>query len=464
MSSTLLSALPVSMPVKTREVYLPEPIATDGLYAFTAEMLPNSETEWAQQFFRAFPDRPARERLLILEGQSQYGALNHFSACLTRALEHRGHEARCINVYQNAQSSQQLAEALKHFQPTALLSFNGVHESITLQNNRSIGQHLGIPSISWFVDHHFVQFPRIVHQDYKEKINAYAIIDAMHSTLHRSLPTGLEAMNVPLRIGGYPNFDRMQPYAGRSAQILVPSSYAPLREKQAKLRFPRFPQLEALCHAAMDYLIASPEHRADAFLLDGLEKMGIPLTDISAAHFMELYVNIHHGAEMYWRETLLKAARNIPLTLCGNGWHKADFISDKWTVFTPQEGAGLMQWPCETQMVWNIFPMFPTTGHDRIFNATANGALLLTEHKDWLAHEYGDSLAWVPQQPEAVEDCLQHVLNTPVEARATQARAAQAITLNRHTFLNSVLGIEQVLEQYALRNALSQPVSLLANV
>lgn len=437
-----------------------------GQSLFQLKALPETEAAWVSAVLPQLPPRLTTERFFLVEGSSQYGALNYFVHCLAKALRHRGHECRIVNITENPTMMDELTDVIQHYKPTVVLGFNAGHEAITLQNNLPLGQVLNIPAISWFVDHHLIQMPRVELQNYTQKINAYAIVDGMESSLHRVLPNNNVAMNVALRVGGYPEFEHMKPFETRDARILVPSSFTPFLKKRSELLQPRFPELEALCLDAVDYLIASPEHPADVFLMDGLEALGMQLHDIHPNHWQGLYTAIHHSAEMYWREHLLKAAKHIPLRLFGRGWQQADFISEQWEVHDlanpnrPYDATEIASWYGDTQTVWNIFPAYPKTGHDRIFFATANGCNVITEKKAWLYEAYGETLQYLPQNATTLEAHLTALLAQPIEARKAQAQAAQKRTLEAFSFFNCVGDIEALLRKYHLREALSVPTPL----
>jgi hypothetical protein len=434
-----------------------------GRPVFQLEDVPTNEADWVNAILVQLPPCSVMERFCLIEGTSQYGALNHFTYCLAKALTQRGHQCKIVNVVDNPTLIEELTEVIQGYKPTVVLGFNGANETITLQDAIPMGQFLNIPAISWFVDHPLIHMSRIELQNYTQKINAYAVVDGMESALHRVLANDNVSMNVPLRIGAYPDFDAMQPFTERDNRILVPSSFTPFMLKRSELHDPEFPELEALCLEAVDYLIASPEHPVDALLMNGLEAMGLQLHDIHPTQWQHLYTAIHHSAEMYWREHLLKAARNLPLRLFGRGWEAADFISDKWEVHDianpahPFEASRISSWYGSSQTVWNIFPAYPATGHDRIFFATANGCNIITEKKEWLYGAYGETLSYLPQELSHVEENLRTILEQPIEERAKQAKTAQKRTLEAFSFFNCVGDIEALLQKFRLREVLSIP-------
>ena len=379
------------------------------------DKVPQSIDDLASYIYRHAPKLTKKEQILLVEGGSQYGALNQFTHNLNDAFRLRGHATAQLNLKDNPHANQELDQIIKDFQPSLILSFNAIHEAIELSNRKSLGQHLKVPSLSWFVDHPLIQLPRITEVDYPEKINAHFAIEGFRNSLHRVVKNPLKAFNTTLPFAGFPSFETQKPFKERSISLLVPCSFTPFQEKLNAVKFPKFPAFEALCKEAIDYLIASPEHSADTFLLDGLERLGVNPQDIHAYQYPRLMAWINHSAEMYWREHFLRQAKNIPLTLCGNGWGKASFLSDKWTILPPPESGTSVALYGDSQAVWHIFPMYPESGHDRIDNATANGANLITEPKEWLKGYYGKALQYISQDLTTVEETLQGYLNAPLE-------------------------------------------------
>ncbi|XVJ50756.1 MAG: hypothetical protein HEQ32_01190 [Vampirovibrio sp.] len=447
MSTSTIS--PTTFPTSTTETASPRgiPLLTE---------VPKSIEALADYIYRHAPELTKKEQILLVEGGSQYGALNQFTQNLNEAFRLRGHATTQLNIYNNHTANQEIDGILKNFKPSMLFSFNAIHEALELSNRKTLGQHLKVPSLSWFADHPLIQWPRIVEVDYPEKINAHFAIEGFRNTQHRVVKNPLKSFNTTLPGVGFPSFKTQKPFKERTISLLVPCSFTPFKEKLESVKFPRFPAFEALCKEAIDYLIASPEHPADTFLLDGLERLGVDPKAVHPYQYPGLMAWINHSAEMYWREKFLRQAKNIPLTLCGNGWEKASFLSDKWTMLAPPETGTSVALYGDTQAVWHIFPMYPESGHDRIDNATANGANLITEPKHWLKGYYGRALQYMSQDLTLVEETLQGYLNAPLADRETQANYAQRFTLTNRTFFNSVIDIEGILECFALRQALSE--------
>jgi hypothetical protein len=438
--------------------FISNPPVSELLQA-VVQALATSQSTLAHAIFSTVPKPPCTERVLLLDGQSQYQALNYFTTYLQEAFLQRGHACERLCLYENTEAITKLDKLMTQFQPTLLLSFNGIHEHITMFNGKTLGQHHRIPSLSWLVDPFLTHMSRIKDIDYPTKINAHAFVDSLNPHTLKTLESS-EALHASLRIAGYPHFPSIKAMKDREINLFVPCSFTPFQEKRDTLHFPRFPQFEKLCHDAIDYMIASSEHQADVFLLAGLERMGIDPRVIHAAHFPPIMAWIFHSAEMYWRENFLRQARNIPLTLCGNGWEKANFLSDKWTLKKPFPLNQLVEVYGNSRMVWHIFPMQPSSGHDRLFFATANGANVLTEAKQWLQANYGNRLSYIPQDLSGVEETLQDLLHQPIEAQALQAQEAQRFTLTHHTFLNRVLDIERLIEIQKTKQALKAEHSL----
>jgi|GEM_PF-3823273 len=416
------------------------------------DKVPKSIDALAHYIFKHTGPAPRPIRPLLFEGGSQYGALNFFTQNLCTAFKLRGHKAESIDLSTAVTgNANKCSAAIKRLDPTLYISMNGIHEALRLANHKTFAQHFKVPSISWFVDHPFIQMSRIYGLDYPEKINAHAVVDGYENVNSRIRQSDSRGFDTPLPMVGMPLFDVMKPFAERSNRLLVPASFTPFAEKYATLSIPKYPLLERLCKDTVEYLIASPNNSADTFFMDGLEALGMDPVKIETRLLTILYVGIHQSAEMYWRENMLKAAKNVPLKLFGRGWEKADFISDKWEVCAPPPMDVLAQWYADAQHVWNIFPLYPKTGHDRIFYATANGANVITEHKDWLGGVYGDTLNYLTQEFDQVEDALNTMIHAPVADRAEQADRGQRFTLSRRTYLSAVVNIEQILERHRLR-------------
>ena len=439
--------------IELNQTHHPEP---EGIPLLTH--IPESLEALARHVFQNAPKLKKAEHVLLLEGGSQYRALNYFTDCLEQAFTLRGHHTRRFNLHQNPNAPQQIDDAIKNFKPTFLISFNGMAEAIELSNRKTLGEHLKVPTISWYVDHPFVQYPRVMDHDYPYKINAHFATEGFDNLAKRMEWHKLKAFNTKLHAAGFPDFKTTKPYGERSIRVLVPCSFTPYHEKRQQFKLDKFPSFNRLCQDTIDYLIASPEHPADTFFLDGLERLGINPLEVHAMHYCKFLPWIYHCTEMYWREKLLKAAKNIELTLCGSGWDKADFISDKWTVHPPTDAYTLAEWYGDSQYVWNICPLVPRSVHDRMAFCTANGANLVTEPKEWTQSYFGDALIYMPQEPSVVEERWHQLLNRPIEAQAEQANFAQRFTLTNRTYLNSVLDIEAILDRFALRQALAKEV------
>jgi hypothetical protein len=415
--------------------------------------LPNSLEHLATLVYEKAPPLKNTQRVLFFEGGSQYGAQNYYTQNLAQAFALRGHEVHSVNFAKTKDVGEEIRKILAEQSPTLLFSFNAVHEAVRILDNKTLGQHFNIPSISLYGDHPLFHLTRVIGLDYSSRIQLHGMVEGFNNIKDRLLPHGHKSYHRPILMNlGYPKFDSMKPYAEREHELLVPATFRPFTECVEELKFPNFPPLEKLALECAEYLIASPDHHADTMFLDGLEKIGINPREVDATNYIERYISIHKASEMYWREHMLRAAKNVPLRLFGNGWEKADFISDKWDVVPAPHMSELIEWYGNTKHIWNIFPLYPESCHDRISYGAANGANIITERKQWLTDNYADRLNYLPQELESVEDNLMDILNRPQAVQEAQARDLTLFSLSNRSILDFVLDLEKVLDEYVTRN------------
>ena len=112
--------------IELNQTHHPEP---EGIPLLTH--IPESLEALARHVFQNAPKLKKAEHVLLLEGGSQYRALNYFTDCLEQAFALRGHHTRRFNLHQNPSAPQQIDDAIKNFKPTVLIGFNGKYlESI----------------------------------------------------------------------------------------------------------------------------------------------------------------------------------------------------------------------------------------------------------------------------------------------------------------------------------------------
>lgn len=186
---------------------------------------------------------------------------------------------------------------------------------------------------------------------------------------------------------------------------------------------------------------ATPEEAFRYLLAD----MG---TDMGREEFA-LHLHLQFGADMYirslHRHELLKslAENGIPLTVCGPGYEKADWVKrENVTVISQQTFEDTIKLMSRAKIVVSLMAGFTKGCHDRVFNAMLNGAVCLSEKNIYMEENFQDGISYIGFDKEKITEKKDAQIVRTVkwlleneQQREEIAAAGQVVAEKEHTFM-----------------------------
>jgi hypothetical protein len=407
-----------------------------------------------------FTTPPCLFHVLILEGQSQYGANNRFALDLDQALQARGHQVTRAH-FDDANFNEVIINTIQGGgTPLSLIiSFNGIAKELTI-NDTTLSQLLNIPCINYFVDHPMKQYSR-ADLPIEQHINTY--VDEAHVGFAKQfLSQQFTGLSGCLKHAGAQLKATKKPkaYEKRDHQILVAGSYKPFDACWADLIFDGTPVLTQLLQTIVEAQIEDPETPMGSRFLSAFEQAGMSTALLDKDLFLQLFLRVERCVEMHFRGGFIQAAEDLPLLIAGNGWEKFKKPSKAWQVVGAQQFDWLLEKIQQVKLVWSQVYCFTQGGHERIFYAQANGTVVACDDMPWLRETYDDEKEAIlisPYNLQAGAEKVGRWLNESPQKLAAIAKAGQAVCLANHTWQHRVLEIESWVEQYTAYQTLLHP-------
>ncbi|MCS6267959.1 MAG: glycosyltransferase family 1 protein [Vampirovibrio sp.] len=408
-----------------------------------------------------FTTPPSLFHVLILEGQSQYGANNRFALDLDQALQARGHQVTRAH-FDDATFNDVIINALQGGgTPLSLIiSFNGIAKELTI-NDTPLSQLLNIPCINYFVDHPMKQYSR-ADLPIEQHINTY--VDEAHVGFAKQfLSQHFNGLSGCLKHAGVQLKSAKKPiaYEKRDHQILVAGSYKPFDACWADLTFEGTPVLTQLLQTIVEAQIDDPETPMGSRFLSAFEQAGMNTALLDNTLLLQLFLRVERAVEMHFRGGFIQAAEDLPLLIAGNGWEKFKKPSKAWQMVGAQQFDWLLEKIQQVKLVWSQVYCFTQGGHERIFYAQANGTAVACDDMPWLRETYDDekeALLIAPNDFTAGVEKIGYWLNEqPTKKLEALAKGGQAVCLANHTWQHRVLEIESWVEQYTAYQTLLHP-------
>jgi hypothetical protein len=407
-----------------------------------------------------FTTPPRLYHILILEGQSQYGANNRFALDLDEALQARGHQVTRTH-FEAPNFNDTVINAIQGggMPINLIISFNGIAKELTI-NDTTVCQLLNVPCINYFVDHPLKQYSR-VDVPIEQHINTY--VDEAHvGFAKRFLSNHFSGLSACLKHAGakVTASKKPIPYEKRENRILVAGSYKPFDECWADLTFDGTTVLTQLLKTIVEAQIEDPETPMGDRFLSAFEQAGMRTPLIDKGLLLHLFLRVERAVEMHFRGGFIQAAEALPLLIAGNGWDKFKNPSKAWQLMGAQQFDWFLEKIQQVKIVWSQVYCFTQGGHERIFYAQANGTAVACDEMPWLRATYQDeqeAILIASHDFTAGAKKLERWFNKPAKQLEVLAKGGQAVCLANHTWHHRVLAIESWVEQYYAYQTLKHP-------
>ncbi len=317
-------------------------------------------------------------KILVLETRKlSYGSSSFFLAKICGALRARGHEA-IHRVITDVEADSALLESFIGKSFDAVIDINSILPLVCDEDGARYLDGIDAPFFNFIVDH-----PMHVHEYLNVKLERYYVIclDRCHKEyVEKYYPHIKGVKAVPLggaRAGGDVRFE------DRKHGILFPATYTPPSYYRSILK---------------DEGLLGRADRILSRILDGdarpvhemyMEDAGLCEKNFAdgmyAARCIDRYIRD------YFRE------RAVEEILCAG--FQIDAVGARWEMYGGRGRGGLkiyggrsyaeaLEMISDAKIVLNAQPLFIQAPHDRVFNAMANGAAVLTDSCEYIEKKY----------------------------------------------------------------------------
>lgn len=325
---------------------------------------------------------PIDETIVLYKGQSQYDVLRVMIEDLAEGFKSLGYKTEIIDLMETEalDKLQQVKGKIKCF-----ISFNGNGLGIDVKGV-PIYDVLHIPLIAWHVDHPFYLKARLCapienmiqvisnQNNYEFYVNEYRLPGTISKCL---------------QLGGARKVDRIIPYAERTNGLVFFGSYSNnLDDMKENLKLGN-PAFQTLLSSTAEEALFEEERELYEIFYSNLEKKGVAPNDLPKDNLMPVMAAIDDYVRTYRRTHVLKALKDFPITIYGNGWEKFDKSHKHNMTLLPAQGfveTNVIM--ANSKLVLNIMPNNRTGIHDRLTYACHQGTACLSEYTPGIAETF----------------------------------------------------------------------------
>lgn len=385
-------------------------------------------------------------RVLLFKGIAQYDVLRHRTDEVQRAFSVLGRACRVVDIHPDHPAREkEFMEALEVFRPDSVFAFQAWGMGDCLRDGRDVFAAEGIPFYAFMADSPIYHVARLPFRNDPMVVASWPVGSwALHA---QSL--GVDR-NRFLPFGGR---QRSTGRVDRVVEILLPGSLtdpAVLRNRWRDRFAPRVAGLIDDTVEAWQKALPQPLHivfravlQAKGIILDG--------EDLRKLEWV-LLPHVDGFLRNYYRLEVVKALRDLPLTIYGNGpWR--ELVGDgRFNIRNPVSFPLMEEEICRSKVLLNITPSLADGVTERVFCGFFNGAVVAANENRYLDANFGRDNGFLSDSLHnltELRDKLAFSL-TNEAAREEMAERARSVALREHTWEQRVrcvlatLGLESM--------------------
>lgn len=341
-----------------------------------------------------------------------YSSYLYFAHALTKALRQAGH---CVELFTPKRDLLQELESLSGRTFDAIFDFNSDLPRLTMEEGGFFLDQIHAPFYDIILDH-----PLYHHDSLKQKLSDFHVLclDENHKKYIKAWYPHIASADV-FPMTGEDTSPSDLSYPAKTIDLLFAGTYTNYQELESSI---------AACPSFLEDLTKKLIHRMmDDTSLTQEAALSALLPSLDEAELIEETFPLHMQAcflcdsylRAFKREQLLchLAKEKLPLTLCGNGWHKSPLADFPQVIILDnisfQDTFSLFR---RSKITLNLLPEFKNGTHDRIYSAMLNHSLCLTDSSPRLAAEFKDGkdiCFYHTQYPENLTNCIFQLLSSP---------------------------------------------------
>lgn len=376
-----------------------------------------------------------RHALLVVFGQSQYDSINALNREVMRILPQLGIDPVAISLASAERFNADMGNALRDYTPERIIaafSFSGF--GIEIGDNAPEGnlwQRLGIPFLTWMLDHPAYHLRRHKHTS-PAVMRLYPnrdFLDYHRDYVHTPFRTAYCPFGV-LTYGHAPQ--PRQPKAGEQPLILFPKSVNdPTALEKTWLQLPRLMQ-RVLREAVDHYWGATPRSgTVTPSVMAAADAAGIELRDdlaLQSFFIAQLDDYIRRRKADHLARELLR----LPVTIYGDGLDYLDKAGARAAVLPSLAFDDLSAEFRKALAIVNMNQNIDDEMHDRPYAALGCGALPITDINPWWESRYPALMPYSYDFRErSVTAAVEKTLADPVAAAEVAWKMAQRAQTGR---------------------------------
>ncbi len=353
----------------------------------------------------------SRDKLIMFSGNLE--ALDLFSDKLKDGFVKLGYEIFDFNLKDALSSMGKLYEFIKGEPVKAFISFNSTFYSLNTPSGVNMWEALNIPCINILVDHPFW------YHDILDNMPSNGVVICIDDNHRKYVERFFPQIPVTcfLPHAGTKAVGESKPWRERKNEVLYAGWLAD--EPDGRYNFSREGfDIKAVLDEVISYLKENEKETIEAVFEKKIRALFPEISENELKRLMPYCTYIERKVSSYFREKIVGAvARSgLSLTLYGAGWERCDWVKlpnvDYKGTVSPKE---IIEEIADSKIVLNTVPWFKYSGHERIYNALINGALIFTEENDFLRESFENNELFLYNLDDgdisAIPDRMKEILN-----------------------------------------------------
>jgi glycosyltransferase involved in cell wall biosynthesis len=330
-------------------------------------------------------------RIVLLKGQSRYGAQRLHVDQLSAALDAIGHVTAIADVSTNAGIVQLEAYASQGID--AVFAFNGVG-SVFRIGEKSLFDLLKVPYVTLLVDHPVYHLERLsasmrnfvvatLDRSHGPFLRAY--FEPEHFSMLSFMPPGANVLREP-------EPDTFEKHASRKIPVLFTGTYRGIPTRPWRTEVPPF--FMKLFDDAADIAIAHDTMSVEQAVDEALRARNLDLSSHVRKRTLMLAYLVHDYMSAYRRDQLLRTLNDaqVPLTIYGAGWPDHMHLFPHFQYCGEGSFLETLELLHDTRIVLNSNNNFVAGGHERVFAAMMGGAAVVSDVSEFYLEAFQEGV------------------------------------------------------------------------
>lgn len=372
-----------------------------------------------------------RRNLLLLKGQSQYGALRRMVDDLAKALRRAGYNTLVLDA--TRETAWQQLDTMKHeYEFDAVITFNAM--LIDVDDVRKLGKKY----CAIMGDHPIWHDMRLKCADENTIICYGDSYDANYVKKYYPNVGKVECL-----VGSSSFLKEDHVYANRRFDLVFTGGYNDPKEIYEQICDMYDGAMLILAKSFINKLVTHPNKTYEGALMETLRDYG--QGDISDEQFKELaaeFCMVNRYVRSYFRDEIIRKIieSDIKIHVSGNGWedfeseYKDNLVIEKNDWYTAKKMIA------NAKISLNIMPWFKAGFHDRAATSLLSGAVLLTDSSEYLEEQFSDmenialfNLDHLEELPKKIKFLLENETVAESIAEAGQRKAELEYTWDNYS-------------------------------